>query len=193
MKLLGRNVVVFDVECRRAVDGNEVTWKSFSKMGISVASALDYRTLDYCVFMQDNIHQLAELICQADLVVGFNILAFDIPLLEATIGTILPPINTYDILRESRIACGWKPDDEYSAYPKGLKLDDHLLGTFGKDFMKTADGAEAPKMWQENRLGELISYNLADVRRESRLFEHVVENGWVSTPKYHRKTLRSPF
>lgn len=185
----GKNIVVYDLEIKKEIKG-EVTWDRHDLMGVSVGVAYHYLTGEFKVFMDDNIEELPLLLEQADIVSGFNILGFDHKLINATTAAKYQNTgNTYDLLLESRLASGWTPK---MPFPKGMRLDDHLLGTFGKDFMKTADGAEAPLMWQRGELGRLISYCIDDVKRECLLFEHVWAGKPVSTLLHGERTLRHP-
>lgn len=198
--LSGRNIVVFDLEIKNVIGQNGVTWDTLDQMGISVGCLFDFKTLEYQVYMDDNLTELGERINQADLVVGFNILSFDLPLLSATLlhpsqeqpFRIRPNLAVYDILYWSRVSVGWNPDDPLSRFPSGLKLDDHLLGTFGPALMKTADGAQAPVFYQEKKLGRLISYCLADVNREAKLFKHIWGGLPVRTKTHGEKILKHP-
>lgn len=202
-ELSGKNIVVFDLEIKNEIGKNGVTWQSFEKMGISVGVAFDYRAMDYLIFMDDNIQELRRRLATSDLVVGFNITGFDLPLLAASTEKVEKNQNLeiYDILYWSRISVGWNDPDapqdpilghRTSRFPSGLKLDDHLEGTFGKEHMKTANGAEAPLMWQRKELGRLTSYCLADVKRERQLFEHVVKGLPVKTATHGVRILELP-
>jgi DEAD/DEAH box helicase domain-containing protein len=195
-ELTNRNIVVYDSEIIRSigddVEGRKVTWNDHDLMGISVACAFDYEDGDYKVFMQDNLPELAERLNRAELVVAFNQIGFDNKLLRAS-GLPLNPdeqLRNYDMLVESRKALGWKVGS--NSYPRGCKLDDHLSAIFGKTMLKTANGEEAPRMYQRGEMGKLISYCLADVRREKALFEHIWLHGWVKTPTNGTKTVKHP-
>lgn len=184
------NYLVFDLEIKNTIDGKNVTWADFGKMDISVGCAFNSRTHDYGVFMDDNIECLFNELENAEIVTGFNIKGFDIPLLEATVGRpFMPKGEVYDMLEWSRRSVGW---DQSKPFPKGLRLDNHLEATFGKENMKTANGAEAPLMWQQNRIGELISYCLADVRRERDLFEHILTGKPVKTEMHGERIIDLP-
>lgn len=187
----GKPIVVFDLEIKNEIGKNGIGWKSYREMGISVGCAFDYRTMDYCVFMDDNIQELRSLLSGADLIVGFNILGFDLPLIASSTKPVEknPNLEIYDLLYKSRESTGW---EEGMKFPSGLRLDNHLEETFGKGEMKTADGAEAPLMWQRKELGRLISYCLADVKRERQLFEHVVQGLPVKTKAHGEKILEIP-
>jgi hypothetical protein len=185
----GKNIVVYDLETKNPISG-QVTWDRHDLMGISVGVAYHYLTGETHIFMDDNLEDLPKLLNQADIVSGFNILRFDHKLLNATTKTkYTNEANTYDLLLESIFATGWKTG---KAFPKGMRLDDHLHGTFGEDFVKTANGAEAPHMWQKKELGKLISYCVADVRRECMLFERVWAELPVTTALHGQRVLRHP-
>jgi len=186
----GQNIVVYDCEIKNVIDGKTITWNDHNKMGISVAVAFDYLTSEFKVFMDDNLEELPTLLNRAEIVSGFNIIGFDHKLVNgSTKAQYVHTDNTYDLLFESRLAWGWDPK---MAFPKGMRLDDHLLGTFGPEWVKTADGAEAPLMWQRGELGRLISYCIDDVRRECMLFEHVWAEKPVITPIHGPRILRHP-
>lgn len=188
--LHGQNVAVFDCEIKNVIDGQKITWNDHGDMGISVAVAFHYKTMEYKVFMDDNIEELPLFLNSCDLISGFNITGFDNPLVNASTKTPLRgDLNIYDLLVESRLAAGWKQGQQF---PRGMKLDDHLLATFGKENMKTDHGANAPLLWQSGKLGELVSYCIADVKRECMLFEHVWSGLSVKTPTHDSRVLRDP-
>lgn len=180
MNLKGANIVVYDCEIERAIDGKDVTWSTFDKMGFSVGCLYDYQTDDYSVYFRDDLAELAERLNRADLVVAFNQLGFDNNLLTE-LGFPVGENPQFDMLDESRRSVGWQPGMKL---PSGLKLDNHLEGTFGKAFMKTGHGEMAPIWWQEGKVGKVVSYCLADVKRERMLFEHIVYKRWVRTPMH---------
>lgn len=187
MSLLeGKNICVFDCEIENDVDGKIVTWDRKDLMGFSVGCLFDYRTGDWNVYFKEDIVRFAERLNSADLIVGFNICGFDNELIRAQGGPLAPDtmLNHFDMLYYSRVAMGWTPK---ARYPSGMKLDDHLRATFGEKYLKTEDGADAPKMWRDGRRGEIVSYCLADVRREKILFEHMFNTGWAETATHGKK------
>lgn len=190
-------IIVYDLEIQTPIDNVKVKWADHDKMGISVGCAYDYNSGEYKVFMEDNLQELVDLLNASDLVVAFNHIGFDNPLLRATgknlnLARQLKPdaeLKLYDLLLESRKGSGWKEGDRF---PTGFKLDDHLRATFGERLLKTEDGAQAPVMWQNAQLGKLISYCLADVHRERLLFESVWETGKMSNKKGVQHPVRTP-
>lgn len=180
--LAGKNIVVFDCE----IENDVIDWARKDLMGFSVGCLFDYKTGDYGVYFKEDIQRFADRLNSADLIVGFNILGFDNELIRAQGGTLKADadLKHYDLLYYSRLAMGWTPSQRF---PKGMRLDDHLEATFGADQMKTEDGALAPKMWRDGKRGEVVSYCLADVRREKMLFEQVFNYGWAKTAAHGQK------
>lgn len=189
MQLKGQNITVFDCEIKEEINKNGIGWRDFDKMGISVACAFNFKTLDYSVFMDDNLEELVELLNSSDIVSGFNIPGFDIPLVAASTKTPLKIKKVYDLLHESRLASGWKPGMKF---PSKMTLDDHLEETFGKEDMKTAHGSEAPLMWKQGKIGKLVSYCIADVKRECKMFQHVWNRQMVKSPLHEARLLKDP-
>lgn len=181
-----KNIVVYDLEIENVIDGKNVTWSTYDKMGLSTGCLYDYKTDDYSVYFKDDIPSLCERLNNADLVVGFNTTGFDNNLLRALGGNLKPDseLKNFDMLFHSRAAVGWVPG---ARYPTGMKLDNHLEATFGLEFMKTGHGEDAPKMWQEKKFGQVISYCLADVKREKMLFEQIVNKQWVETAAHGKR------
>lgn len=183
--LHGKNIVVYDIEIKKEIDKINVGWTDFHKMGISVAVSFDYRNGLYSVHLDDNIRDLPKRLNEeGTLVVGFNIIKFDNNILRKDSLVYDAPLNPdselnqYDIFQESLAANGLKQSRG------GMKLDDHL-SEIGLP-MKTANGAEAPRMYKEGRIGELISYCVADVTAERRLFE------WTYLHKGFLKSVYNP-
>jgi len=178
-ELYGKNIVVYDLEIKKTIEQCSKGWASFDEMGISVGCAFDYRTMRFRVFLDDNVAELVNRLNEAStLIVAFNHLAFDNKLLRATPG--LPKLkgdeelNNYDMMKVSREALGLK-----GIAHKGFKLDDHLEACgLAK---KTANGAEAPLMWQAGKVGELVDYCLNDVTVERSLFEDMWVKGTTAS------------
>lgn len=175
--LVGKNIVVFDCEIENVIDSVKIGWKDFHKMGLSVGVIYDYQTGDYSVYLKNDVQDLCDRLNRADLVVAFNQEGFDLPLLAGS-GGILGEVNNYDMLKYSRFSLGWTPKDRF---PSGLTLDNHLEAIFGKENMKTMHGSEAPIEWQKGNAGKVITYCIADVRREKSLLEHIYVTGKISS------------
>ncbi len=186
MELRGQNIVVFDCEIQNDIDGKIIGWKDYDKMGHGVTATYNFRTDNYKIYFDDNFGELLADLNTAEVITGFNIKGFDIPLIEATGKCkLLEKVKVYDMLEVSRKAVG-------NMFAKGLKLDDHLEAIFGTDGMKSGHGSVAPKLFREKQYGALCSYVLRDVNREKALFEHIWEHGWVKTAAHGQRNVKRP-
>lgn len=195
----GLNIVVHDVETKELIPNlvpgqfRDLTEEDFKFMGVASIVLYDFLTDDYMIgYDEASQRECVERINSADMVSGFNIIKFDHNVLRAA-GLPLKPeaeLPTYDPLYHSRRACGWTEESE--RYPGGLKLDNHLEGTFGRGFMKTGPGADAPGLFKAGLTGKLLTYNTGDTKREKMLLEHIWTYGWVRTERHGLKQLEWP-
>ena len=169
--LMGRNIVIYDLETKVPVDQCSKGWSSMDEMGISVGALFDYRTLRYRIFLQDNMQELIDRLNEANtLIVAFNHIWFDNRLLRASKYALKDDkeLNNYDMLVVSRKGA----NAPFNA--PGFKLDDHLEALNLP--LKTGSGVNAPIWWQEGKYGKVIDYALSDVTQERALFQHL----WVT-------------
>jgi hypothetical protein len=173
------NVLVFDLETRKSPP--EVGWKNYAAQGISYGCAHLSGRDEFRLYGEETLLGLVEDMVAADLVVGFNILDFDLPLLRATVerahALSASYINwdhleakAYDVLDDIRDSLGTK-------FAKGWRLDDVAGATL--TCKKNGDGALAPGLWEAGRHAELCTYVLQDVKVERELWRHVLAEGWV--------------
>lgn len=186
--LQGKNIVVYDLEIKNVIDGKNVTWSTYGKMGISVGCLFDYETGDSHTYLDDNIDDLYDRLSRAEIITGYNIKGFDNPLIasQSHVKRIDLDSKSYDMLEHVRLGMGYR---EGHRYPSGCKLNDVLSATFG--MQKTEDGADAPIFYQEKKMGKLISYCLADVRRERLAFEYAYLHGHLKTPSHGTHTMQN--
>jgi len=173
-ELMGKNIVVYDLEIKKPIEECKKGWNGFDEMGISVGCAFDYRDMKYRVFMDSNMPLLAARLNEpGTLIVAFNHVRFDNNLLRGA-GYPLKPdseLRNYDMMLVSKRGAGSSDDGRH----KGFKLDDHLHAL--KLPMKTANGALAPLMWKNGELGDLVDYCLNDVQVERGLFQYIWQHG----------------
>src|SRR3989344_2700815 len=91
------NKIVFDLE----------TQKEFAEVGgrgrnhllrVSVAVAYSYPENKFFVFEEKTVHKLGELLQEADVVVGYNIVDFDYQVLQPYFNYTLDSLPTLDLL-----------------------------------------------------------------------------------------------
>jgi len=133
---MGKHIVYFDLETQKsfsAVGGS----KNKSQMGISVGVAYSTETQKYHIYDESNINDLGDLLLRADLVVGYNHIDFDYPVLQGyVLNDMVSQTVNLDMLVDIEKQLGHR-----------LKLDSIAAKSLGTG--KTADGLDALKWWQE--------------------------------------------
>ena len=152
--------VVVDIEAADMVDDWSQPW--LARMG----SAVTYHPRDlFKVWASDEVGQLAMYLNETDLIVGYAISHYDLPVIEKLAGCAISPAR-YDL-------CEFVA----KALNRRVRLDEVLGATL--DLAKTGNGADAPKLFQQGALKELWAYNLNDVLLEYLLFRHARDVGYL--------------
>ncbi len=161
-----RNVVYFDLETQRSA--NDVGgWGNKDRMGMSIGVTFSTRDGKYRIYHEGNAGDLADELRAADLVVGFNHVGFDLPVLQPYTMWDLPSQTlNLDLLVDLEQRLGHR-----------LKLEAVALASLG--FGKTADGLEAIKWWREGRLMDIAKYCAYDVKVTKLVHEYGVQHGHV--------------
>jgi uncharacterized protein YprB with RNaseH-like and TPR domain len=166
-----KDIVYFDLETQRSF-GDVGGAKNKDKMGISVGVAYSTRTGQYHIFGEDQTDALVDMLLKADLVVGYNHIYFDYPVLQGY--TILDLPNqtlNLDMLIEVEKVLGHR-----------LKLDSIASATLGMG--KSADGLDALRWWQEYKktrnlepMMKIAEYCCYDVKVTKEVHEYALKNG----------------
>lgn len=117
-------------------------------------------------YLEHQATRLVERLRGADLVVGFNLLAFDYPVLAPYAGGKLQRIRTLDIMREVESRLGFR-----------VSLDSLAMATLGRG--KTANGIQSVQWFRQGRLDLVLEYCRADVQVTRELFEFGLLNGYL--------------
>ncbi len=168
-----RDIVYFDLETQRSF-GDVGGAKNKDKMGISVGVAYSTRTEQYHVFGESQTDDLVEMLIKADLVVGYNHMYFDYPVLQGY--TILDLPNqtvNLDMMTEVEQILGHR-----------LKLDALASASLGTG--KSADGLDALRWWQEYKktgnnepMMKIAEYCCFDVKVTKEIHEYGIKNGFL--------------
>jgi len=184
------NVIVYDLEIIRCIPPRDgvrdekleycAGWHDHANMGISVNGVYDYQQNRYRVFTEDNKEEWHKLLLRNPIAVGFNSIPFDNAVLEQT-GWKVPELDEcYDILRELWAASGLGNKFEYPSHA-GYGLDDTCKANALPG--KTGNGSLAPVLWQSGQIGKVIDYCLTDVHRTKNLFDRILNEGRLISPK----------
>lgn len=164
-----RNIVYFDLETQRSF--NDVG-NAKDKMGVSVAVTYSTARGTYEIYGEGELDQLGEELVKADLVVGWNHVQFDYPVLQPYVfPTLAEQTVNLDMMLAVQEILGHR-----------LKLDAVASASLGTG--KTADGLDALKWWQEHKksgdfepLRKIAEYCAYDVKVTKCVHEFALEHG----------------
>lgn len=166
---------VFDCETIRlasaiAPDGKEIGWKPdrLFMMGVSWACSWDRkRGLQH--YQEEGLATLARRIEDADLVVSFNGIRFDIPLLCGYMKQEIRVTRHCDLLAIIHKSTGRR-------YSLAQMAEANLPHS------KTGTGGHAPDLFRSGRLDLLATYCQRDVELTRDLFFLAASRGWLYSP-----------
>lgn len=164
------HVVCFDLETRKLAD--EVGgWDELKKGagGISCVVVWDNLTDHHHIYTSETLLAAAAHLEAADVVLSFNGIEFDIPVLSGCVGRRVATKVHLDLLRLI-----W---NAISGRRKGNTLDETAKRTLGRG--KIGCGTSAPRLAEEGRWPELFTYCAGDVFLTRDLFRFVREHGGV--------------
>lgn len=218
MNLLGHNIIVIDTECLRSASECRICgampaeaprglvqaypphrcqplgWENRVALGLSIGCAYRYAEDRFEFF---DLHTLE----QQPLLVSFNGFQHDFPLMRGLLkhqaNTVAPEDYAslhatcdvfqalgergYDILDQI-----WQ-QDPIRKFEHGLNSLDALCQANGLP-AKEMDGATAPRLWQQGRYAEVITYCMNDVRRTRGLFKML-----CTSPSHSNAGMGVPF
>ena len=156
------NHIILDIETQTGVDRQE----NLTKLLLSVAGVYSYVDKNFHTFTEKDLPIFETMLGRTDLIIGFNINHFDLPILQKYLKVDLSKIPVLDIMAEVVNAVGHR-----------VSLDDLLVNTLNK--RKSANGLLAVQYFKEGRINELKKYCLDDVRFTRDLYEHGLKNGEI--------------
>lgn len=176
---MSQNILVLDLETQKSF--KEVgKSRALEKLKISVVGVYDYMTDEYRCYEEREMMELEKRLRAVDLLIGFNIRRFDLPVLAPYIFTPVEQIPCLDLLEDIEQARGHRASLDSLARPT---LNQH----------KSGSGRDALELFKENRWDELKKYCLDDVRLTKAVYEYGVEKGKVLfTSSWDYKTYEVP-
>ena len=166
-------IVYFDLETQRSF-GDVGGSAHKDKMGMSVGVTYSTETGKYHIFNEESVAELVEQLIKADLVVGYNHVQFDYPVLQA--------YTIYDLATQT-VNCDMMLDIE-EILGHRLKLD--AVAQASLNASKTADGLDALKWWQLYKKTDdlthvlkIAEYCCYDVKVTKEVYEFGLKHGIV--------------
>jgi hypothetical protein len=189
--------IVYDVEVIKGPDEVKGGWDNPAGMGFSSAVAYSYLKDQYFFFLGPERKEALIEALDGSIAITFNGIKFDSRVLlgsdrkitstgKISSKRILSEWDNFDILleyikarfgsntvREAEEALGDK-----SIHDGSFGLDGLAEGTLS--LHKTGHGADAPNLYKTGQFGELLAYNLQDVRLTKKLFDFIRKYGFLA-------------
>lgn len=173
-RVAGKNIVYFDLETQKSF-GDVGGFSHKDKMGVSVAVTYSTARASYEIYRgtEEDLHKLGRELMMADLVVGWNHVQFDYPVLQPHVLALdnLVDTSNLDMMLDLETRLGFR-----------LKLDSVATATLG--IGKTADGLDALRWWQEHKktghfapLRKIAEYCAYDVKVTKCVHEYGLKHG----------------
>jgi DEAD/DEAH box helicase domain-containing protein len=172
----GKNILVFDLETQRSfkdVGGRT----AMRQLGMSIGVVYSFLDDSFHAFLEPEAGGLIDLLCSAELIVGFNLLGFDYEVLKGYGEFALEKLPTLDIMFQLQDRLGFRP-----------KLDSVVQATLGA--AKSADGLQALAWWKEGRLDLIEKYCTEDVRLTRDLYLYGRRNRHVLVSRFSGSPLK---
>lgn len=149
--------IVLDIETKntfQAVGSREPV-----ALDLSLAVIYDYESDKYLSFWEADLPKLWPILEACDLLIGYNLKYFDVPILNKYYSGDLSRVPVVDILEEIKNSLG-----------KRLALDLVAAGTVGQG--KIAHGLQAVAWWQAGKLDLIEEYCREDVRLTKEIYDY---------------------
>lgn len=173
-----RDYIVFDIETKNTL--SEVGRDNFNDLQVSVVGLFSYAQDRYISFDEYHMAECAELLHDAECIIGFSITRFDIPVLNKHCNFNLFGVQRIDLLDDIELQLG-----------RRISLD--ILARTNLGTGKTHHSLEAPTMYREGRFEELAKYCLHDVRITKELYDLARTQGYLFVPQWGTDELEKAF
>ena len=171
--------VLFDIETKRAA-AEVGGWHLLHKLGVALAVSCSLEEGTFRVYREDDVADLAEELRSADLVIGFNIVRFDYPVLSGYTGEdyrrILPTLDLFESVKET----------------VGSNIGLAKLGEATLGVGKSADGLQSLEWYREGRFDLIEEYCRQDVVVLRDLYLFGRREGHVVVPDKEDRLVRVP-
>lgn len=170
--------IVLDLETQR--EFNEVEGRKPELLGVSVVGIYRYGADRYDTYLESELRTLVPILQEAELLIGFNIKRFDLPVLSPYLPFSITTLPVLDIL-----------DDIVKQLGHRVSLESLAQATLGKG--KSGSGLQALAWFKEGRFDLIKQYCLDDVRLTKEVYDYGRQHGTLfATNRYGSEQLEIP-
>ena len=153
---MAQNYLVLDLETQKTFD--DVGRNNLHKLKVSVVGIYDYLTDEYRVYEESEIATLEERLRSAELLIGFNIRRFDLPVLAPYLFLSVETLSVLDLMEEIEKV-------------RGHRVSLHSVAQATLGITKTGEGWNAVNLYEQRRMEELKKYCLNDVHLTREIYD----------------------
>ena len=155
--------LVLDLETQK--DFNEVDGRKLELLGVSVAGVYSYAENKFDAYLEaDLATKLGPRLQAAELLIGFNIRRFDMPVLQPYLSFPVATLPMLDIMEEVVKNLGHR-----------ASLESLAQATLGRG--KSGHGLQALRWFKEGRFDLITQYCLDDVKLTKELYDYGKQHG----------------
>jgi len=151
-----KNYLVLDLETQKTF--KDVGRNNLHKLKVSVVGVYDYLTDAYTSYEEPEIPKLEERLKTAELVIGFNIRKFDMPVLAPYLFLSIERVQVLDLMEEIEKVRGHR-----------VGLQSVAQATLGST--KTGQGIDAVTLFEQGRMDDLKKYCINDVKITKEVYD----------------------
>ena len=154
--------ITFDIETANAFAS--FSRSDLTQLDLSVIGIHDSETNEYTAYTQEELPKLWPILEQADVLIGYNSISFDVPILNKYYPGDLTKIRSLDLMMEV-----------YNVLGRRLRLQNLAEATLKVG--KSGDGLKAVEWWQQGLVEKVKEYCIQDVRVTRGLYDYAIEHG----------------
>lgn len=155
------NKLVLDLETKDIF--KKPNQRDYKSLKISVVGIYIYNENKYITFTEEELTNLEKILNNTDILIGFNIKRFDIPILEEYMPFNFPNIYILDIMEDVIRTCSFR-----------VSLNNIARTTLGKS--KLGTGLDAVKYYKLGLWEKLRNYCLEDVKITKEIYDFGLTN-----------------
>jgi DEAD/DEAH box helicase domain-containing protein len=133
---------------------------------MTYTGVIQYESGEEIDIWENDLEKLRKILYETDLIIGYNIIWFDIPVLAKYLGQELNQLPMLDLMAAAKEAIGYRP-----------KLNN--LANAMLDRGKLGSGSDAGKYYLGGQLDELKKYCLEDVRLTRDVYDYGKKYGKI--------------
>ncbi len=154
---MAQNYLALDLETQKTFD--EVGRQNLHKLKVSVVGIYDYLNDEYRCYEESEISILEERLKSAELLIGFNIRRFDLPVLSPYLFLSIETLPVLDLMDEIEKV-------------RGHRVSLHSVAQATLGITKTGEGWNAVNLYAQGRIEELKRYCLNDVKLTKEIYDY---------------------